>query len=575
METEIINGVLISIVAAAFLGYIVHLLRQPVIFGYIIAGILIGPQLGLEWVTEPEVIDFSSELGLIALLFMVGLELNLGKIRRFGKSLLITAVLQFALCVALGLAFFNLPGFDDGGKYAALYLSITFALSSTMIVVKILYDKFELDTLPGRLTLGVLVLQDIWAIIFLTIQPDLANPEVYKLALSMLKGAALIAGCVLASRFVLPIVFRGIAKSPELVLVTALGWCFLISWISGDVAELSRAMGALIAGISLSAFPYRQEISDRVTSIRSFFLILFFVSLGMKVDEPSTHNIIMSLLASLFLIASRFITVFPPLYFMRKGIRVSFLVPLNLAQISEFSLVIVAIGVDFGHVNANVMTIVLFTLMITAIASTYMITYSHGIYRIAARVLQKLGLKDVGEGETGPGEIEEYRPILFLGFYRIASSLLHALEKDNPSIKEKIAVVDFNPEVYRKLTRRGVKCVFGDLSNTSSLIETGLEKARVVVSTIPDTILKGTSNMALLTFTKKVNPSARVVVTAESVKQAKGLWEAGADFVILPSIEASDKIASLLEKLLVDEEIPGICTEYRCRIMEHEGEVIE
>ncbi len=358
METEIINGVLISIVAAAFLGYIVHLLRQPVIFGYIIAGILIGPQLGLEWVTEPEVIDFSSELGLIALLFMVGLELNLGKIRRFGKSLLITAVLQFALCVALGLAFFNLPGFDDGGKYAALYLSITFALSSTMIVVKILYDKFELDTLPGRLTLGVLVLQDIWAIIFLTIQPDLANPEVYKLALSMLKGAALIAGCVLASRFVLPIVFRGIAKSPELVLVTALGWCFLISWISGDVAELSRAMGALIAGISLSAFPYRQEISDRVTSIRSFFLILFFVSLGMKVDEPSTHNIIMSLLASLFLIASRFITVFPPLYFMRKGIRVSFLVPLNLAQISEFSLVIVAIGVDFGHVNANVMTIV-------------------------------------------------------------------------------------------------------------------------------------------------------------------------------------------------------------------------
>lgn len=575
MEAEIINGILIAIVTAAFMGYVLHRLRQPVIFGYIIAGILIGPQLGLKWVTEPEAIDFSSELGLIALLFMVGLEMDLGKIRRFGKTLLVTAVLQFVLCVALGLAFFNLSGFDDGGKYAALYLAITFSLSSTMIVVKMLYDKFELDTLPGRLTLGILVIQDIWAIIFLTIQPDLANPEVTKLALSILKGAALIVGCLLVSRFILPSLFKSIARNPELVLVTALGWCFLISWLSGDVAELSRAMGALIAGISLSAFPYKQEINDRVTSIRSFFLILFFVSLGMKVDEPSTHNIIMSVLASLFLIATRFISMFPPLYFMGKGIRVSFLVPLNMAQISEFSLVIVAIGVSFGHVNENVMTIVLFTLMITAITSTYMMTYSHGIYRAAARVLKKLGLKDVGTGDAQTDEVEDTRPILFLGFYRIASSLLHALEKDNPSITDKIAVVDFNPDVYRKLTRRGVKCVFGDLGNTGTLIETGLEKARVVVSTIPDTILKGTSNMALLTFTKKANPTARVVVTAESVKQAKQLWAAGADFVILPHVEASDKIAALLEQLLIEEDIPGICSEYRSRIMEHEGEVIE
>ncbi|NQT73603.1 MAG: cation:proton antiporter [Chloroflexi bacterium] len=575
MEAEIINGILIAIVTAAFFGYVLHRLRQPVIFGYIIAGILIGPQLGLKWVTEPEVIDFSSELGLIALLFMVGLEMDLGKIKRFGKPLLVTAILQFAICVALGLAFFNLPGFDDGGKYATLYLAITFSLSSTMIVVKMLYDKFELDTLPGQLTLGILVIQDIWAIIFLTIQPDLADPEVHKLALSILKGAALIVGCLLVSRFILPSLFKSIARNPELVLVTALGWCFLISWLSEDVAELSRAMGALIAGISLSAFPYKQEINDRVTSIRSFFLILFFVSLGMKVDEPSANNIIMSVLASLFLIVTRFITMFPPLYFMGKGIRVSFLVPLNLSQISEFSLVIVAIGVSFGHVNENVMTVILFTLMITAIISTYMMTYSHGIYRATAHVLQKLGLKDVGAGEGETGEIEDTRPILFLGFYRIASALLHSLEKDNPSITAKITVVDFNPDVYRRLTRRGVKCVFGDLGNTGTLIETGLEKVRVVVSTIPDTILKGTSNMALLTFTKKVNPTARVVVTAESVKQAKQLWAAGADFVILPHVEASDKIAALLEQLLIEEDIPDVCTQYRRRIMEHEGEVIE
>ncbi|MBM3132066.1 MAG: sodium:proton exchanger, partial [Chloroflexi bacterium] len=439
---------------------------------------------------------------------------------------------------------------------------------------KILYDKFELDTLPGRITLGVLVLQDIWAIMFLTVQPELADPQVSTIGLSLLKVGALVVGCLVAARFVLPYVFKSIAKNPELVMITALGWCFLVSWGSGDKAELSRAMGALIAGMSISTFPYSHEIKDRVTSIRSFFLILFFVTLGMKVQQPTLHIFLYSLLASLFLIASRFVAVSPILYSMKKGIRVSFLVPLNLAQISEFALVIVAIGMTYNHVNADVMTIVLFTLMITATASTYMMTYSHGLYLAADRIFKKLGLKDVGGKEEQPAEEDTPRPILFLGFYRIASALLHALEKQDPSITEKIAVIDFNPDVHRKLNRRGVKCVFGDLGNTGTLSERGLEHAKVVVSTIPDTILKGTSNLALLNYTKRVNPTARVIVTAESVDMAKRLWEAGADFVILPHVEASERTAAILEQLLTEETIPSACADYRCRIMEREGEVI-
>jgi Kef-type K+ transport system membrane component KefB len=574
MELEIIRGVLISIVTAAVIGYIVHRLRQPIIMGYIIAGIIIGPQLGLKWVTNPDAINFTSELGLIALMFMVGLELDLRKIKKSGKELLILAVLQFAVCVALGLAFFNLPGFSGGGEYAALYLAVVFGMSSTMIVVKLLYDKFELDTLPGRITLGILVLQDIWAIIFLTIQPNLDNPAIGTLGLSLLKGVGLVVGCLLVTRFILPYIFKSIAKNPELVLVTALGWCFLVSWLSGDVAGLSRAMGALIAGVSLSAFPYKQEINDRVNSIRSFFLILFFVSLGMKVNQPSLHIFLVSLAASLFLIASRFISVFPALYLMKKGIRVSFLVPLNLAQISEFSLVIVAIGINYGHVNEDVMTIVLFTLMITFLVSTYMITYSHKLYLFADPVLKKLRLSDAKMKEEEAVEAEAHRPILFLGFYRIASHLLQAVEKQNPAIKDQIEVIDFNPDVHQKLNRHGVKCVFGDLGNTGTLTECGLESAKVVVSTIPDTILKGTSNLALLNYTKKVNPKARVIVTAESMEAAKKLWTAGADFVILPHLEAAEKTATLLEKLLTEESIPDACSEYRCRVMEDEGEII-
>jgi len=572
-ELEIIRGVLISIVAAAVLGYVMHRLRQPVIFGYIIAGIIIGPKLGMKWVTHPDAIDFTAELGLIALLFMVGLELDLRKIKQSGKSLLVVAILQFAICVGLGFAFFSLPAFSGGGEYAALYLAIVFALSSTMIVVKVLYDKFELDTLPGRITLGVLVLQDIWAIIFLTIQPNLADPAIGTLGLSLLKGVGLIVGSVLVSRYILPFVFRGIAKNPELVLVMALGWCFLVSWISGDVLGLSRAMGALIAGVSLFAFPYKQEINDRVSSIRSFFLILFFVSLGMRVTEPTLDIFVWSLLAALFLIASRFIAVSPALYLMKKGIRVSFLVPLNLSQISEFALVIVAIGITYGHVNESVMTIVLFTVMNTFLVSTYMMTYSHKLYQLTDRVLKKMKVPDVEIKDEEAGG-EEHRPILFLGFYKIASHLLQAVENLNPAIKDKIEVIDFNPEVHRKLTRHGVKCDFGDLGNTGTLKECGLEEANVVVSTIPDTILKGTSNMALLNYTKRVNPKARVVVTAESIEAAKELWAAGADFVILPHFEAAEKTAGLLEKLLTEEKIPDECSEYRCKVSEDEGEII-
>lgn len=577
MEVEVIRDVIVSILAAAIIGYAAYRLRQPVILGYIIAGILIGPHLGFGWVTNPEAINFSSELGLIALLFMVGLELDLKKITQSGKLILIVAVVQFVVCVGLGILFFSIPGFSNNNTLTIVYLAITFGFSSTMIVVKLLYDKFELDTLPGRITLGVLVIQDVWAILFLAIQPNLDNPQVSIIAFALLKGIALVGGCWLLSRYVLPKIFWRVAKNPELVIVTALGWCFLIAWISGDILELSRAMGALIAGVTLSTLPYKEEISDRVTNIRSFFMILFFVSLGLKVTAPSLNIFLLSLLASVFLIASRFISLSPLLYFMKKGVRVSFLVPLNIAQISEFSLVIVAIGVSYGHVDQSVMTVILFTLMITFTASTYMISYSHRLYLLTDRVLKKLGVKDIRLTEEKPegGEGHVPYPVIFLGFYKVASSLLRALEKQDESITDKILIVDFNPEVCQELNRRGIKCLFGDLANTGTLTEAGIEKARLVVSTIPDTILKGTNNMSILKYTKRVNPTARVVVTAERVQSAEKLWEAGADFVILPEVEISDRLATVMQKLFTEPTTPDVCRECQRHLKDYKGVVID
>jgi Kef-type K+ transport system membrane component KefB len=578
MEAEVIQGVIISIVAAAVLGYICYWLRQPVIMGYIIAGILIGPHLGLRWVNNPEAINFSSELGLVALMFMVGLELDIRKIMQSGKTILIASVAQFVICAVLGAAFFMIPGFRQNNNLAVLYLAITFTFSSTMIVVKLLYDKFELDTLPGRITLGVLVIQDIWAILFLAVQPNLNNPQIGVIGFSFLKGLALVGFCFIMRRYVLPKLFAKIAKNPELIVVTALGWCFLVAWFSGDVAGLSRAMGALIAGLTLSTLPYREEISDRVTNIRSFFLILFFVSLGLKITTPSLNIFLLSLLASVFLIVSRFISLPLPLFLMKKGIRVSFLVPLNIAQISEFSLVIVALGVSFGHVGQDVMTIILFTLMITFTASTYMISYSHKLYLFTDRILKKFGLKDfpgVEKEQPEHGAEHGTYPIIFLGFYKIASSLLLTLEEQDPTMKDKIMVIDFNPEVCQELNRRGVKCLFGDLANTGILNEAGLDKAKLVISSIPDTILKGTNNMSILAYVKRINPAAKVIVTAERIHSAEKLWDAGADFVILPQVEMSSRLALVMQKLITEDKTPDICVECHRRLTEYKDVVID
>ena len=537
------------------MAYLSHRLRQPLILGYILAGVLIGPELGLGLVGSDEAsrgaIEAISELGLIVLLFIIGLGMDLRKMVGSGKTIIILGIGQFVLCVALGLAFFKLPVFGEGGAYGYQYLAATFALSSTTLVVKILYDKSELDTMPGRITLGLLIIQDLWVILLLTIQPNIANLEIGALIASFLQGAVLVAGALLVSRFLLPHLFKSIADIPELTMVTAMGWCFLVSYLAGDVANLSREMGALVAGISISTFPYTLEVTTRVINIRDFFLTLFFVTLGMKVADPSFHILFLALLASLFLVVSRFATVFPLLYLQKKGFRISFLVPLNISQLSEFSIILVALGLSDGHVNQDIMTLVLLTLMITFTVSTYAINYSYGIYRGAYALMRKLGLKgiDVKEIQEGKANYDQ-RPVLLLGFRDVARHFLLDLEDLDMPLRKQISVVDYNPEIYYYLLRRGIPCTYGDLANTETLVRCGLNKAKIIVSSVPDELLKGTSNGVLLTYIKRVNPGARVVVTAGSIRKAEELYNAGADFVLEPWMETADRMIPVLEELM-------------------------
>ncbi|HEY0571179.1 MAG TPA: cation:proton antiporter, partial [Enterovirga sp.] len=283
---DLLYDMALCTIAAWVLGVVAQLARQPVILAYLVGGFVLGPSC-LKLVRSQDSIGTISELGLIFLLFMIGLEIDLKKVVRSGMVILVSAAAQILGGTALGVLFFWALGLELGqGRWDALYLGIAAALSSTVIIVKVLYDKRELDTLPGRITLGILVLQDVFVILFLAVQPSLNDLRITVLALSLARVAALVATMFLVSRYVLPHLFVRVARLPELVLVGALAWCFFGTEFA-EYLHLSREMGALIAGVSLSTFPYALDVTAKVTSLRDFFVTLFFVGIGMTIPVPT------------------------------------------------------------------------------------------------------------------------------------------------------------------------------------------------------------------------------------------------------------------------------------------------
>ena len=567
--TDLLSSIGICVAAAALLALVSWRLRQPLILAYLVTGVVIGPsQVGLDLVKDQASIQTVAEIGLILLLFIIGLEIDLKKLASAGAPVLLTGALQVPICIALGWGFFYLIGVrNTQGNYALLYLAACMSLSSTLVVVKLLYDKYELDTLPGRITLGVLVIQDLWAVAMIAVQPNLLNPDLLPLAFSLWKGALLVVGGLALSKYVLPYLFRAVAKAPELVLVSALAWCFFLAGIASYIG-LSREMGALIAGISLSTFPYNLDVMAKAVSIRDFFVTLFFVALGMQIPVPSLHVIEIALAASAFVIISR-LSVVPILYALRLGHRASLLPAINLAQVSEFSIVIASLGLarcitevngvcTQHQIGPDVLTIVIITFAITSVTSTYMINSSHAVQRILSRGLKLVRVRDLDVGETAPERSEaRSETMVFLGFFRGASSILLDLENDGNAVEaqvllDKILVIDFNPTVMRELRRRGISCVYGDIAHADTLRHAGIENAELVVSSITDDILRGTSNLRLLRNVRAACPKARVMLTTDHFPQALEFYEAGADFVYLPRLHSSMQIARILKQGLTD-----------------------
>jgi Kef-type K+ transport system membrane component KefB len=550
VHADLLTAVGVSIVAAATLALLARVVRQPLILGYIAGGALLGPHLGLGVIAERAEVEVISEIGLIFLLFIIGLEISIPSLAQVGRTVIVSGLLQFPICGALAWHLLGRVTESSSGEFDRLYLSVALALSSTLIVVKLLFDKLEMATLAGRITVGILVFQDLWAIAFLALQPSLRALEPMSLLASLGAGVALVATAAVLSRLALPALFRAVAGSHELLLLTSIAWCFLVAGMAGYLG-LSKEMGALIAGMVIAAFPYGTEVIARLSGVRDFFVTLFFVALGLQVTVPSWSVLLTAAGLAVFVVATRFVTIYPVFAALGLDMRTSGVVSVNLAQISEFSLVIVTLGLGEDHVSETVVSLVLFTLVLTSVASTYAIRYNHALATGVATVLEATGLprwlRLRHRPQAGVHVVKTEHDIFFLGVSREGLALVNRLERDPLGLKKRIVAIDFNPETLAQLEADGVACHYGDISNTETLRHHGIEGASVIVSPISDWFLQGTDNLKLLRTVRALAPRARVIVTADTLTAAKGLYAEGADYVMMPPVLAAERLYTVLQ----------------------------
>jgi Kef-type K+ transport system membrane component KefB len=582
---SLVHDIGISLLTAGVLAVIFTKLRIPSIAAFLLAGIVIGP-IGLKQVTDPVNIDTIAQLGFILLLFLIGLEIDFKKILNSGKPIIVSGLLQYPLTILFGVAAVKLMILAGIGgalladnQYAAIYIGVIIAGSSTLLVVKLFQEHFELDTEPGRLALGMLIFQDIWVIVAILIQPNIQNPEIGPIMLSFLGIAILGVFAAIVAKFLVGRAFHWIAKTPELTLMGALAWCFVVVFVGVNLDNFTdglfginlhmavgSGMGALIAGAGIANLPHSTEIITKVSTVKDFFITLFFVALGVSIPAPESMDVIILAVAiALVAILARQFVFFPLFYFSSVDQRNAQVSSIRLAQISEFGLVIAFLGVKFGHMSPALSSAVIFAFVITALITPLLYGKAYEIHGWIRPVLEKVGFKAPPELKAEKGS--QYK-LAMLGFFREASSLLHNLQRDNPELVKQTLVVDFNVALHDKIAATGATVKYGDLSNADTLHHLGLAQTQVIVCTIPDDVLRGIDNRSLVELVREMAPSAVIIANSVNLAEVESIYKAGADFVYMSRLEAAAGLSNAIEQAL-ENRIDVHRTLYKERHGEH------
>ena len=529
----------IILIVATLFAYIAKALRQPLIPAYILSGLLIGPILGL--VTQVDLITTLSEIGIAFLLFIVGLEIEFKRLRNVAEVSTLGGMIKMFILFLIGFIITRALHYD---AITGIYLGIIIAFSSTMVVVKLLSDKRELDTLHGRIVLGMLLMEDFIAIIALAMLSN-ATFSIDMIIFSILKIIFLIVISFFLSIYVLPSIFKFAARTKELLFLASISALFFFS-ILAMMLDISLVIGAFIAGVALANLPYSLEITGKVMSLKDFFATIFFVSIGMSINFTSISRIavpLVILLAVVILFKPLLIMTLVTIFGYKK--RPAFLSSMSLAQISEFSLILAAQGIIMGHISQDIYTLTVLLALITMGLTSYFINFDNQLYRflnkrldIFARILPHKRF----HFEYTPKNLKY--SIILCGYNRVGFSILRAIKR----MKKRMLIVDFNPEVIRKLMASKTPCLYGDIGDVEVLEKINFKDAKMIVSTIPDTH----DNMVLLKRIKDSGSKAITFVSASDIDDALKLYEKGSDYVILPHFLGGEHVAFLIQDLTSD-----------------------
>lgn len=516
---------------------IMRLLKQPAIIGYILSGIIVGP-IVLNIIDSTDTLAAFSQIGVALLLFFVGLNLNPKVIKDVGKISLITGLGQVIFTSSIGYFIIKLLGFSS---ISALYMSVALAFSSTIIIMKLLSDKKDLESLYGRISIGFLIVQDLVAIIILLVISSTNNSaSLTSLAFeSLIKGFGAIFLLFLLAIYILPFLTEIIARSQDFLLLFSISWCFAVASVF-HYLNFSIEVGALLAGVSLSVSPYHFEISSKTKPLRDFFLILFFIMLGSQMQFNNIlQNINAIILLSVFVLIGNPLIVMILMGMMGYTKRNSFLSGLTVAQISEFSLIVVAMGVSSGHVGNDILSLVTAIGIITFAGSTYMILYSDKIYPHISSYISIFERKGKKVDEHSHHKADSHDIILF-GYNRIGFDILQSLKK----IKKRYLIVDYDPEIIRSLIKEGYDCRYGDADDSELLDELNFSDVKMIISTIPviDT------NLLLISKIREENKKAIIAVVSHQIDDAITLYEHGATYVIMPHFLGGKHFSTMIER---------------------------
>ncbi|WP_417247938.1 cation:proton antiporter [Celeribacter sp.] len=557
------------LVLAAMVGLVGLLLRQPLIVSFIAVGLIAGPS-ALNIVHSDAQIDLLSELGIAVLLFLVGIKLDVKLIRSLGAVSLLTGLGQVAFTSIFG----YLIGLALGlGHVTSLYVAVALTFSSTIIIVKLLSDKREIDSLHGQIALGFLIVQDLVVVLAMIVLSAIGIGTAGEggghgggsVPMVLASGVAMVAVVILFVRFVANPLTERLARAPELLVIFAIAMAAMFA-AAGDFVGLGKEVGGLLAGVALASTPYRETIAARLAPLRDFLLLFFFIALGSALDLSLLGaHVTGAIVFSLFVLIGNPLIVLVIMGSMGYRKRTGYLAGLTVAQISEFSLIFVAMGVSLGHVQDDALGLVTMVGLVTIAASTYMITYSHQLYTLFEPLL------GIFERKGTPREPNECRAhsndsytVIIFGLGRFGTAIGMRLKKRGI----RVLGVDFNPMAVRRWRDLGLETEFGDATDPEFVAELPLERADWVISTVPihpTGLSHEDTRTTLIQLVRMTGFSGRVAVASHHPKDTEDLFASGADMVLEPFQDAADRAVDLLCGAPEQErtEIPLIETEQK------------